>query len=249
MRSRRRRWWRGVVVVVSSRGERRREAQYTIRSQSFEVPTVRSTEPAASKPSASRFAFLRRRGWKFYVALGVAIPSIVVVAVVVYFYISFSRVIDARMHGEFQRTDPRIFARPLEIHRSQRVTEPQVIDRLNDLGYAQRAGAEHPGEFAIGRDALVVIPRGGERAGETLRFAFAPPGKTGAPGPIQSIESITRKQRLESVSMEAPLLTALVEGREKRRDVPLSAIAPRMVQAVVAIEDRRFYDHPGVDVI
>ena len=30
---------------------------------------------------------------------------------------------------------------------------------------------------------------------------------------------------------------------------PLSAIPPRMVQAVLAIEDRRFYDHPGIDPI
>src|SRR5262249_3962074 len=34
-----------------------------------------------------------------------------------------------------------------------------------------------------------------------------------------------------------------------RRDVPLSAIPQRMVQAVLAIEDRRFYEHPGVDPI
>ena len=31
--------------------------------------------------------------------------------------------------------------------------------------------------------------------------------------------------------------------------MPLAAIPPRMVQAVLAIEDRRFYDHPGVDPI
>ena len=31
--------------------------------------------------------------------------------------------------------------------------------------------------------------------------------------------------------------------------MPLTAIPQRMVQAVVAIEDRRFYDHPGVDLI
>ncbi len=31
--------------------------------------------------------------------------------------------------------------------------------------------------------------------------------------------------------------------------MPLAAIPARMVQAVLAIEDRRFYDHPGVDVI
>ena len=52
------------------------------------------------------------------------------------------------------------------------------------------------------------------------------------------------------VTLDAPLLTALIStGREKRRRVALSAIPPRMVQAVLAIEDRRFYDHPGVDVI
>ena len=50
--------------------------------------------------------------------------------------------------------------------------------------------------------------------------------------------------------LDAPVLTSLVSGeREKRRPVALSAIPPRMVQAVLAIEDRRFYDHPGVDPI
>ena len=213
------------------------------------MSTARSPKPAAKKPSRSRLAFLKGRGWKFYVALGIAIPFLLISAVIVYYYISFSRLIDARMHGEFQRTDPRIFARPLEIRRSQRITEPQTVDRLNELGYAQRATVERPGEFAVGQNALVVIPRGGERAGETLRFAFAAPGKTGAPGPLQTIESVSKKQPLDAVAMEAPLLTALVEGREKRRDVPLTSISPRMVQAVVAIEDRRFYDHPGVDII
>jgi membrane carboxypeptidase/penicillin-binding protein len=34
---------------------------------------------------------------------------------------------------------------------------------------------------------------------------------------------------------------------EQRRDVPLTAIAPDLQHAVVAIEDKRFYRHPGVD--
>ena len=214
-----------------------------------QVSTVPPAKPAAKPSSRPRLAFLRGRSWKFYAALGVGIPALLFVVLVGYAYVQVSGMIDARMHGEFQRTDPRIFARPLEIRRSQRMTAPQMIDRLNDLGYAQRTTAERPGEFAIGRDTLVVIPRGGDRMGQTLRFTFAPPGKTGAPGPLTTIESISKKQKIDSVEMEAPLLTALIEGREKRRDVPLTAIAPRMVQAVVAIEDRRFYDHPGVDVI
>jgi penicillin-binding protein 1B len=153
------------------------------------------------------------------------------------------------MQGEFQRTDPRIFARPLIIRRGQRMTLPQMMDRLNELGYAQRSPAEQPGQFAIGRDALVVIPRSGDRLGQTVRFTFTPTTPKGG-GILQGIELVGKKARIDSLLLDAPLITALVnEGREKRRDVPLAAIPPRMIQAVIAIEDRRFYDHSGVDWI
>ena len=45
------------------------------------------------------------------------------------------------------------------------------------------------------------------------------------------------------------MLTALIQARVKRRQVPLSALPSRMVEAVLAIEDRRYYSHPGVDPI
>jgi penicillin-binding protein 1B len=214
------------------------------------VPTVRPTTPAAKKPSTPRLAFLRRRGWKFYVALAILVPSLLTAGVVTYYYITFSRLIDARMHGEFQRTDPRIFARPLTVRKGQRVTLREMIDRLNDLSYSEKPRAEQAGEFAIGRDALVVVPRSGDRAGQTLRFTFAPTDKKGNPGPLTGIESLSKRQAVEEVAMDAPLLTALIsEGREKRRDVPITAIPSQMTRAVIAIEDRRFYEHPGVDII
>ena len=52
------------------------------------------------------------------------------------------------------------------------------------------------------------------------------------------------------MTLDAPLLTAMMTGsREKRRRVALEAIPPRMKEAVLAIEDRRFYYHPGIDPI
>ena len=57
--------------------------------------------------------------------------------------------IDARLHGERDRVLPRVFARPLEIRRSEGLSQQEVIDRLNDLGYAQRTQAQNPGEFAV----------------------------------------------------------------------------------------------------
>jgi penicillin-binding protein 1B len=213
------------------------------------VTTARPTKPAAKPASRFRLAFPRGRSWKFYAAIGLGVPFLLGCIVVGYFYVSFSRIIDARMHGEFLRTEPRIFARPLIIRRGQRVTLPQMVDRLNDLGYANRATVEQPGQFAIGRDALAVIPRAGDRAGQTIRFVFAPTTPKGGGGGLLSIETL-KKQRLDGIEMDAPLLTALIsEGREKRRDVPLAAIPDRMIQAVLAIEDRRFFDHSGVDWI
>src|SRR4051812_1360538 len=215
-----------------------------------QVPIVPPKSTATPGARRLRFALLRGRSWKFYAALAVAIPLLIVSSVIGYYYVTFSRMIDARMHGEFQRTDPRIFGRPLIVRRGTRVTQQQMIDRLNDLGYAQRSPVEQAGQFAIGRDALAVVPRAGDRAGQTIRFVFAPLTPKGGGGGLQSIESVSKKQRLESIELDAPLLTALVsEGREKRRDVPLSSIPPRMIQAVMAIEDRRFYDHSGVDWI
>ena len=77
------------------------------------MPTVRPSKPApksTSSTSRPRLAFLRGRSWKVYAALAVAIPFIIGSIFVGYYYVQFSRMIEARMHGEFQRTDPRIFA-------------------------------------------------------------------------------------------------------------------------------------------
>jgi penicillin-binding protein 1A len=37
--------------------------------------------------------------------------------------------------------------------------------------------------------------------------------------------------------------------REQRIDVPLTEVSPQLVQAILAIEDQRFYDHRGVDIV
>ena len=60
----------------------------------------------------------------------------------VYYYVTLSRLIDARLHGERERVLPRVFARPLELRRGQSMTERQLVDRLNDLGYTLRGRAD-----------------------------------------------------------------------------------------------------------
>jgi penicillin-binding protein 1B len=143
-----------------------------------------------------------------------------------------------------------VFARPFELQRGQALTPHQLVDRLNDLGYSHRERAEEPGQFTVGRNTLVIIPREGDRTGEVVRVVFATRGKTAEPLGIERIEFPATKKVTNQVRLDAPLITALITtGRAKRRDVPLQVIPTKMVQAVLAIEDQRFYDHAGVDPI
>ena len=105
-----------------------------------------------------------------------------------------------------------------------------MIDRLNELGYAHRARAEQPGEFAIGRDALAIVPRGRRPAGTDASGSPSRrrPKSSRARPRSTTIDVPARQAGSRRVALDAPLITALIpEGREKRRDVPLAAIPQR----------------------
>src|SRR5262249_36535852 len=154
------------------------------------------------------------------------------------------------------RVLPRVFARPVELTRGQAVTEQQLIDRLNDLGYAERPAADIPGEFSVVQGAVVIRPRGAELNDRLVRVSFersAAVQRAARRAPPKLSDRVERLELAgrpaERVTLESPLLTSLFTGeREKRRPVAFAALPPTMIQAVLAIEDHRFYDHPGVDV-
>ena len=92
-----------------------------------------------------------------------------------YLYISYGRIIDARLHGERDRAVPRVFGRPLTLQTGQNITQAELVSRLNDVGYAQRSRVEKAGEFAIDGHTVVLISRGGDQSGKALVVSFAEP--------------------------------------------------------------------------
>jgi penicillin-binding protein 1B len=212
----------------------------------------RPPAPRRARKGRRRLPRLRRpRGLLFFLAVAFTGPLIVLSAVFGYYYVSFSRMIDARIHGEMARVDPRVFARPFAVRRGQAFTPHQLVDRLNELGYSNRPQPDAPGEFAVGHDTIVLVPRDGDHKGQVMRVTFGGRrGDDGEPGSIARVDVNGGKAAADGLMLAPPLITALVPaGREKRRDVPLAVIPSHMVQAVLAIEDRRFYDHPGIDPI
>ena len=208
------------------------------------------TKPVSRKPS--RKTWRRHLSWRRSLIAVVAAIGFVSGAVIVSYYNDFSSLIDARLSGERERTLPRVFARPMELRQGQALNQPEVIARLNALGYAQREVPTERGEFTVERDALLVMPRGGDHDAQLVRVSFASmePDAEVAPRGIRRL-AIADGDPVRSVGFDSPLLTALMTSgdREKRRRVPLDSMPLHMQQAVLAVEDQSFYSHPGINPV
>src|SRR5215472_19324856 len=65
--------------------------------------------------------------------------------------------------------------------------------------------------------------------------------------PIQSLEVPKRPPTVEIVGTDSR--TLVMRGEMSGTDVPIKELPPYLPRAFVAIEDRRFYSHFGVDLI
>ncbi len=196
--------------------------------------------------------WLPRRRWTRALAAAIVAPIFVAAGVAGFYYGQFSLLVEARLQGERVRTIPRVYGRPLTLRPGLTLGADDVVQRLNDLGYTAREAPRSGGEFAATRDLVVVVPRGGRHAGRTVRLEWTAPdaARPGTETPPVIARVVVGDTRVSEVALDPPLLSGLVTPtRERRRRVPLAAIPAHVQQAVLAIEDRRFYQHPGVDPI
>jgi penicillin-binding protein 1B len=206
-------------------------------------------KPSRAKLSRAKLPF-RGRVRQLAVRSAIVVGAVVfVVGLAVYF--SLARLIDDRLYGERERSLPRVYARPIEIRRGQTFTQQDLIARLNDIGYAQRAEVAQPAEFAIMANEIVITPRSGKFKGQRVRVVFPATPKNATTATRRGIQAIDVEGagRADSVELDRPVLTALMTSgaRQKRRRTPIDSIPEHMQQAVLAIEDRSFYSHPGVN--
>lgn len=200
--------------------------------------TPSHSQPGRSRPSGSKND--SKRSWRKGLLIA-GIPVVLGLMFVGYLWTKYATLIDQRLGGE-QRVAPRIFGRAFELHPGQGLTVAQLEQRLNDVGYAARTVVAGPGEFSVGSGVVVLRARADDAA--IVRVEFS----KGTPQIVTTLVNQATGRPVPGLTLEAPMLTAIASG-EKRRYSPLATIPDHMRQAVLAIEDHRFYDHPGVDVI
>jgi penicillin-binding protein 1B len=182
--------------------------------------------------------------WRRRVLIGAGVAAAVFLIVLVYAWIRVAGMIDRRLGGGDDRPMPRIYGRAFEMHVGQPLSVAELRARMNDVGYSEKPKVESPGEFSITGSVVQLMTKGVPPEKPVAARIEIGKGnyvtKVAAPGP--------KGPAIASVTLEPPLLAELATG-QRRRYVPISAMPKRMINAVLAIEDQRFYDHPGVDLI
>ena len=171
------------------------------------------------------------------------LPLVAGSAFLIYQYMRASVVVDRRLRSERWMVPSRLFTRPLVLRPGLVLDLPSLVKILNNLKYEQKADLPPaPGEFVLRDGGIVLTPRPNpEATGEPVVVTF----EKDRLKEMRGLE--TRKPYARQV-LEPALITYLFdESREKRRFVKYRELPDHLVQAVLAIEDRRFFSHPGLD--
>jgi penicillin-binding protein 1B len=173
----------------------------------------------------------------------VTLPIVIGASILIYTYVRFGVMVDRRLQGERWMVPSRIYARPLVLREGLPMDAKGLVKVLNGLKYEQKTESPPaPGTFVVGPKGVAFAPRPiPEAAQEPLLVSFDKNG-------VKEIRGLKSRRRYVEQTLEPELITYLFdETREKRRRVTYEELPQHLINAVLAIEDRRFFSHPGLD--
>src|ERR1019366_4447196 len=121
----------------------------------------------------------------------------------------------------------------------------ELANHLQLSGYSELDVPGTPGRYVPHGNEIEIRPSSESYFGGQNRLVVDFSGKG-----IEKIRSMDSGAALDSAEVEPELLTSLFDSsREKRRAVSFNDIPKMLRDAVLSVEDRRFFEHPGFDPI
>ncbi len=177
-----------------------------------------------------------------------AVLAFIVIAVGIcgsfsYYYVKYDRIIARRFKSEVFNNSATIYAIPARLYVGEKISPREIATQLREAGYTDESGKSPIGTYHLLSGGIEVQP-GAEsyHSPETATIRVSE-GK---------IESMTGKSgELQAYELEPQMITSLFdsEQRSKRQIVKYKDIPKVVVDAVLAIEDRRFFEHSGVNFV
>ncbi|MBV9211114.1 MAG: PBP1A family penicillin-binding protein [Acidobacteria bacterium] len=190
-----------------------------------------------------RAALLRKRHLVLQsLVIAIVIALALCVTFLTFSYLSYSRIVDARLANGYLTSRAGIYAAPRTLRAGQSLTQDKLIELLRRAGYLESNASDvWNGSFTAEENAVLIRPRQSGGSTRVVRVGFDKKGRvselTGDDAP------------LEAYTLEPEVLTNDSMKTGARNALSYKEIPQTLVQAILSIEDRRFFEHRGVDLI
>ncbi len=201
-----------------------------------------ATRAKARKKSRGRSQRKRRsRGW-----LKALLASLVLLVLVLGGYsVYLGKTVRVKFDGKRWAEPARIYARPLELYTGARVSAKQLETELTFLGYRQVGKVVGPAQWSRHGRRFVIHTRDfafwdGQQQAQRLHV------ETGGDEIARLGDDAGRP--LDLARLEPALVGSIYPAHNEDRVLVARADLPdHLIEGLLAVEDRRFYDHIGVD--
>ena len=142
----------------------------------------------------------------------------------------------------------RVFARPLELYPGANVSRERLLRKLDTLGYQRVTAPNAVGQYTVDGERVEFFSRGFKfwdfpEGGRHVEVVFT----AGVPETVIDRDS---GQPIDLMRLEPPEIDRINPANfEDRKLLAFEEVPKQFVAALVAVEDRRFFKHHGVDFI
>jgi penicillin-binding protein 1B len=161
-----------------------------------------------------------------------------------YSYISYSKLVDARLASGYLTSRAGIYAAPRSLRVGQSLSMEALVGLLRRAGYIESSASDvWSGSYRVQARAVEIHPRGtteGDAASAVLVSFDKQDRISGLSNEIGPIASYTLEPELLTVD-------ASMKGA-KNEALSYRSIPPVVARAILSIEDHRFFEHSGLDL-
>jgi len=179
------------------------------------------------------------------IAAGSIILLTVLFGVFAYYYVKYQKIVDAKMRGQIFNNAAKIYAAPYVVKDGAPLGITAVVSRLRKAGYSEVAEryVSKIGTYHATETSIEVKP--GPESYHTAEGALIQVKDS----KVDRIASIGNGSELGSYELEPELITGLFDrqDRAKRRLITYDDMPKVLVDAIISIEDRRFFQHSGIN--
>lgn len=198
-----------------------------------------------------RTVVARKRRLLLKLLILLVLIGIIVSPILVYYYQRYSEIIDQGLAGKIFERSTGIYAAPMHLYVNAPYRQTEIIRHLQDAGYVQQGAVANDvrGRFTVSGNSVDIVP-GSEaiinntKAFPALHVEFGPTGYG-----IRSLMESEKRQALQEALLEPEKISSTInKEREKRKNVEFKDMPKSLVDAIIAAEDRTFFDHSGISL-